>query len=75
MVFVLRAVVQLDLASVDDIVEATMLSRAQVEDALRYASSREYTAESDGRHRLRWTWFRAITRFLARRHLLTGPYQ
>ena len=69
-VFVLRAVVQLELAAVDDIVEATMLSRRQVLDALRYASFRGYLEQADGRYRVAWNWFRAITRFLQRRHLL-----
>ncbi len=73
-VFVLRAVVQLDLASVDDIVEATLLGRGQVEDALRYVAARRYVERHGDRYRLRWTWFRAITRFLARRHLMMGPY-
>ncbi|MEM9692071.1 MAG: AAA family ATPase [Myxococcota bacterium] len=74
-VFVLRAIVQLERASSDDVVEATMLPAAQVDDALRYALARRYIEEVDGRIRIRWTWFRTITRFLARRHLLSGPYQ
>ncbi|HHH30897.1 MAG TPA: hypothetical protein ENK57_21485, partial [Polyangiaceae bacterium] len=41
-VFVLRAIVQLDEASVADIAEATMLDRNQVEDAIRYALVRRY---------------------------------
>ncbi|MCA9625408.1 MAG: ATP-binding protein, partial [Myxococcales bacterium] len=73
-VFVLRAVLQLDHASVDDIVAATMLSRAQVEDAIRYALSRRYLEWQGARVRVRWTWFRTITRFLLRRHLLASPY-
>lgn len=74
-VFVLRAIVQLDEASVADIAEATMLDRNQVEDAIRYALVRRYIEQIGDRVRVRWTWFRTITRFLSRRHLLVGPYQ
>jgi hypothetical protein len=41
-----------------------------VQDALRYGSVRGYFELAEGRYRIRWTWFRAITRFLQRRHLL-----
>jgi AAA domain len=74
-VFVLRAIVQLDEASIDDVAEATMLDRQQVEDAVRYALVRRYLEQVGDRVRVRWTWFRTITRFLARRHLLVGPDQ
>ena len=73
-IFVLRAVVQLEWANIDDIVEATMLPRREIEDSLRYARVRRYVEDRNGRFRVRWHWFRTITRFLGRRHLLTGPY-
>jgi hypothetical protein len=72
-VFVLRAVVQLELAAVEDLVGATMRSRNQVADALRYGMFRGYLEMIDGRYRLQWAWFRAITNFLQRRHLLASP--
>lgn len=70
--FVLRAVVQLELALPDDIVVATMLPSRQVHDTLRYASFRGYLEQTEGRYRVAWTWLRAITRVLQRRHLLSG---
>ncbi len=70
-VFVLRAVIQLEPALPADVVKATMLGRARVEDLLRYGVSHGYFEESDGRYRVTWGWFRPITKFLQRRHLLS----
>lgn len=70
--FVLRAVIQLEPAFPDDIVRATMLRRSQVEDVLRYGMSHGYFREDDGRYRVTWNWFRPVTRFLQRRHLLAS---
>ncbi|MBK8481718.1 MAG: AAA family ATPase [Proteobacteria bacterium] len=69
-VFVLRAVVQLELATTADIRQATMLPEAQVENAIRYGLARGYFEEVEGRYRVTWGWFRAATRVLQRRHLL-----
>lgn len=71
-VFVLRAIVQLELAEVDDIITATMLSLREVNDAIRYASFRGYLDHIGSRYRVSWGWFRAVTRFLQRRHLLAA---
>ena len=71
-VFVLRSAIQLEWASPEDIARATMLSASSIEDALRYCSARSYLEQQDERYRVRWDWFRAITRFLQRRHLLVG---
>ncbi len=71
-VFVLRAIVQLELADVGDIVTATMLSVREVNDAIRYASFRGYLERIGSRYRIAWGWFRAVTRFLQRRHLLSS---
>lgn len=73
--FVLRAVAQLDEAAPATIAEATMLEEAQVADSLRYAKTRGWVVEADGRYSLPWEWFRAVTRFLERRHLLTGSHR
>ncbi|MBW2527248.1 MAG: AAA family ATPase [Deltaproteobacteria bacterium] len=73
--FVLRAVVQLDRASVDTIVEATMLEPSQVADSLRYAAARGWLVERSGRYSVPWGWYAAVTRFLERRHLLTRPHR
>jgi hypothetical protein len=69
-VFTLRAVLQLEPASAERIATGTMIHLADVTDALRYATSRGYVEERDGGYRVTWTWFRTITLFLQRRHLL-----
>ncbi len=69
-VFVLRAILQLAPADPEDIAKATMVRPAEVNDALRYGEARGYIAEQDGRYQVTWTWFRAVTLFLQRRHLL-----
>lgn len=70
-VFVLRAVLQLDLATAEAVREVTMLPAREVDDALRYAEFRGYLEREDGHYRLRLHWFRAIKRFLQRRHLVS----
>jgi hypothetical protein len=69
-VFVLRAIVQLGYARVPDICAATSLPERQVSDALRYGSVRGYFDVEGERYHINWEWFRAITRFLNRRHLI-----
>jgi hypothetical protein len=70
-VFVLRAIVQIEPARAEDVAKVTsMLTTAEVENALRYGLAHGYFQESDGRYVVSWGWFRAITRFLRRRHLL-----
>lgn len=71
-VFVLRAVLQLAPAAPEAIVDATMLRASDVLDALRYAQARGYVEQTDGRYQITWTWFRAATLFLQRRHLLVA---
>jgi hypothetical protein len=68
--FVLRAAIQLEAAFSEDIAKAAMLSIAQVENALRYGFVRGYFKESGGRYKVTWAWYRAITDYLRRRHLL-----
>lgn len=72
-IFVLRSVLQLAPATRPRLAEATLLSAAAVDDALRYALGRGYVERKpDGAYRVTWTWFRALTRFLQRRHLLSS---
>ena len=71
-VFVLRAVLQMAPAHPSQIARATMVQPAEVADALRYASARGYVEEVDGGYRVTWAWFRPMTRFLQRRHLLVA---
>jgi hypothetical protein len=42
----------------------------EVEDALRFGSVRGYFRHLDDKYLVTWSWFRVITRFLQRRHLL-----
>lgn len=69
-VFVLRATVQLGFATVAQICQATSIPESQVRDALRYGLAKGYFVREDERYVITWDWFRAITRFLKRRHLL-----
>lgn len=69
-VFVLRAVLQLAPARAEDIASGSLLRFSEVTDALRYAVSRGYIEEREGGYQVTWTWFRAITLFLQRKHLL-----
>ncbi|MBK7395040.1 MAG: ATP-binding protein [Myxococcales bacterium] len=72
-IFVLKAVLQLAPAATEAIVHATNLRPTEVNDALRYSLARGYLEEADGRFTVTWTWFRAATVFLQRRHLLVSP--
>nr|WP_255216617.1 AAA family ATPase [Pseudenhygromyxa sp. WMMC2535] len=69
--FVLRAVVQLEVASPSDLVACTQLPPADVADALRFAQARGWIVQVRGEHyRVTWHWYRAITNMLRRQHLL-----
>jgi hypothetical protein len=46
------------------------VSQQDVKDAVRYGSQRGYFELVEERYCIHWDWFRAITRFLQRRHLL-----
>lgn len=69
-VFVLRALVQLERATSDDVCRATGIPADEVEDALRFGVVRGYLRKVNNTYGVRWAWFRAITRFLQRKHLL-----
>lgn len=69
-VFVLRAVMQLAPATPRELGEATMLSAADVADALRFGLAHGYVALEAERYVITWAWFRPIALFLQRRHLL-----
>jgi len=71
-IFVLRAVLQLAPAMPEEIARSTMVRPAEVADALRYALARGYVEKVDGAYRVSWAWFRVLTRFLQRRHLLVA---
>lgn len=71
-VFVLRAVVQLELASASEVAACTQLPEPDVADALRYSITHGYTERIGDRHRLAWSWYRTITTVLKRQHLLVA---
>jgi hypothetical protein len=68
--FVLRSVVQLELAVETDVIACTDLSPAEVADALRAAWMRGYIEDRDGLYHVDIAWYRAITGILRRKHLL-----
>lgn len=68
--FVLRTIVQLDLALEADVVQCTGLHPADVADSMRMGRSRRYLEVVDGRVRIDLHWYRGITQVLQRQHLL-----
>jgi hypothetical protein len=68
--FVLRSVVQLELAIETDVIACTDLSPAEVAEALRAAWMRGYIEDRDGLYHVHIAWYRAITSILRRKHLL-----
>ncbi len=69
--FVLRAVVQLGDASFDEITRLTRLNPRLVQDTLRYAHTEGILEPAEQGYTVTWLWYRAVTRFLHRRHLLS----
>ena len=70
--FILRTVVQLELAVPGEIQRATQLPSTDVEDAMRFCTSRGYVEPFQGGYRLAWPWYRTITTVLQRQHLLSS---
>lgn len=70
--FILRTVVQLELALPPEIARATQLPFKEIEDAMRFCSSRGYVEPFQGGYRLTWPWYRTITTVLQRQHLLSS---
>jgi len=69
--FVLRAVLQLELASKQELGQVVRLRPAEVDDIVRFALARGYLcACEDGRVSISLHWFRAVTRMLVRQHLV-----
>lgn len=69
--FVLRAVLQLELAAEHEVAHCTGLRVADVADALRAARVRGITESRGDRIRISLHWYRAVTQALRRRHLVT----
>lgn len=72
LLFVLRAIVQLELATPQEVADCTQLPAPDVADAIRFSVAHGYVEPSSGRFRLSWTWYRTITRVLVRQHLLVS---
>ena len=72
LLFVLRAIVQLELASPEEVADCTQLPTPDVADAIRFSVAHGYVEPNAGRFRLSWTWYRTITRVLTRQHLLVN---
>ena len=68
--FVLRAIVQLEMASTRDVARATQLAPDVVSDATRYGLGRGFLVSVRGHIQIDWAWYRTITRVLERQHLL-----
>jgi hypothetical protein len=69
-VFVLRAALQLERAQPEVVAKATMATVQEVETALRFGEQQGYVERVGDRYAITWTWYRPLTRFLQRRHLL-----
>jgi hypothetical protein len=70
MLAVLRSIVQLEIASAEELTECTQLSINEVISTLRYFQSRGYIEWSDDKTRISDLWYRNITNILHRQHLL-----
>lgn len=68
--FVLRAVVQLGNASLEEISQLTRLNRRMILDTIRYAQAIRLLEPINHGYSVTWLWYRAVTRYLHRRHLL-----
>lgn len=70
MLAVLRSIVQLEVASPEELSECTQLSIAEVIGTLRYFQGRGFIEWSEDKARVSDHWFRHITDVLDRQHLL-----
>ncbi|HAU8294440.1 TPA: ATP-binding protein [Vibrio vulnificus] len=70
MLAVLRSIVQLEVASPEELSECTQLSIAEVIGTLRFFESRGFIAWNEDKARVSDHWFRYITNVLDRQHLL-----
>lgn len=68
--FILRAILQLELASEADVARSTDIRAPDVADALRLARVRGVVESIGDRTRITLRWYRAVTQSLRRRHLV-----
>ncbi|TPV93663.1 MAG: hypothetical protein B7733_19345 [Myxococcales bacterium FL481] len=70
--FVLRSLIQLEVATVADLIEAARLTPAEAADAIRYTVAHGYVECRDNVYAVSWPWYRAVTNMLRRQHLLAS---
>jgi len=70
MMFVLKTILQMENATVEDICLATNLDETETSDAVRFLSGRFYIEIKNGRYCISETWLRPISVLLMRQHLL-----
>lgn len=70
MLAVLRSIVQIEIASPEELSDCTQLSISEVIGTLRYFQSRGFIEWSEDKARVSDHWFRHITNVLHRQHLL-----
>ncbi len=70
MLAVLRSIVQLEVASSEELSQCTQLSIAEVIGIVRYFQSRGYLEWAEDKARVSDHWYRTITNVLDRQHLL-----
>lgn len=68
--FVLRALVQMERATAEALATATREPLHEVRDVLRFGTEAGWLVQDQGTYRLSWQWYRTITRVLSRQHLL-----
>ena len=71
--FILRAILQMDPATLEEVARATRLSDAHVQNTIRFGRNRGYIVEERGKLRVAWAWLRSVVLLLERRHLLVNP--
>ena len=70
--FVLRSLVQLEVATVADLTAAVGMSPAEAADALRFTVAHGYVERHADVYLVTWFWYRAVTNMLRRQHLLAS---
>ena len=70
MLAVLRSIVQLEIATPEELSECTQLTISEVTGTLRYFQSRGYIEWTEDKAKISDHWFRHITNVLDRQHLL-----
>lgn len=72
--FVLRTIVQMERSSIEQICRISHLPSSTVQDVVRYGRVKGYIHETEEGIEITWTWFRAVTKLLQRRHLLYSAH-